>query len=409
MAKFWLRDIWGSEWDRHRRFLLLKHYRAYFRNRDIPGEHLPLESPDSANPDSSASMQQAFCEAFGARIEAVQASAVPAERVHLTYRPLGKNLRLVGTAIRDDVRRGRRVAIDPGGTPSEVRNLARRGYAWDPWVWIRDGMHDEAAPRDAAHAWNLLFRNPTAYAAGDACRPLPELPPVPSGIPNFEPRFLRTVLELAVSTRYIFTPVESIGERIEAMKRAADWPESEAVLGIHVRRGDAASTDANAEGPKLATRKSFPLATYLETADRICKRYGIRHIFLATESPSEIERAREMRPQYRFLWMDYDRSLFPNISKSSQFIEDLVLDHPERARPLAESAILDLAFFRECHAFIGAFNSEFSVLGWLLAVGSRGQLVPYVSLSRASERWSLNPFDALLNLRNNCPLELYHW
>jgi len=45
----------------------------------------------------------------------------------------------------------------------------------------------------------------------------------------------------------------------------------------------------------------------------------------------------------------------------------------------------------------------------LLTIGARGHLVPYVSLSVPLGGWQLHPYDALLNRRNNCPLELYHW
>ena len=126
-------------------------------------------------------------------------------------------------------------------------------------------------------------------------------------------------------------------------------------------------------------------------------------------SRAEIDRANRLRPGYRFLALDYDRSIFPDISTSNQFIEDFALEHPELARELAVSAILDLAFFCECDAFVGAFNSEFSMLAWLLMIGARERLIPYVSLSKPAAAKSLNPFSALLNLRNNCPLELYHW
>jgi hypothetical protein len=213
-----------------------------------------------------------------------------------------------------------------------------------------------------------------------------------------------------VATRYVFTPAESVGAELRSLREAAGWPtDSRPILGIHVRRGDAASDDEGDSEPSKSTRKSFPLRTYLEAADRLCGRYGIRDIFLATESAEEIARARDLRPEYRFLWIDYDRSIFPDIKSSGQFIEDLALEHPERAQGLARTAIFDLSFFCDCHAFVGAFNSEFSVLGWLLMTGSRGQLVPHISLSRARAGRSLNPFAALLNIENNCPLELYHW
>jgi hypothetical protein len=41
VLRFWLVDLWGRDWDRHRRRLLLKHFWTYFRNPPIPGEHLP--------------------------------------------------------------------------------------------------------------------------------------------------------------------------------------------------------------------------------------------------------------------------------------------------------------------------------------------------------------------------------
>jgi hypothetical protein len=235
------------------------------------------------------------------------------------------------------------------------------------------------------------------------------MPTLAAGDGAYSRKHLELALKVAAATRYVFSPNTEVMDRIAELKRAAGWPTNgEPVLGIHVRRGDAAAAAASTD-PAKATRKSFALATYLEAADRIGKRYGITHIFLATESREEIERASSLLPGYTFLWLDYDRTLFPDIRTSNQFIEDMSLDHPERARPLAVTGILDLYCFCECSAFVGAFNSEFSVLGWLLAVGSRGHLIPYVSLSQPSPQRHLHPYDALLNLRNNCPLELYHW
>jgi len=402
-CRFWLLDFWGPDWDWPRRRLLFKHYLAYFRNPDIPPEYLP--EPGYA---AAAAEQLAFTDAFRRKIEAVQRSTAKRQGVHLTYRPLGKNLRLLGTAIREGTDRGRRVFIEPDGPPTERRALERRGHNWSPWLWVRTGPGEPS--RDAAHAWNELFHNPPATPEATGPVDPVQVPRLSAGAGPFSPSYLELVLKLAVATRYVFSPVEPLMARIERLKQEAGWPADRPVLGIHVRRGDAASaTEEEDEAPVLSTRKSFPLGTYMKAADQICERYGVRDIFLATESRTEIERATKLRPQYRFLWIDYDRSIFPDITKSSQFIEDLALENPDRARSLAETAILDLYFFCECDAFIGAFNSEFSVLAWLLAMGSRGHAIPYISLSRAAGRRSLNPFNALLNLRNNCPLELYHW
>lgn len=419
MAKFWLRDLWGPEWDAHRRSLLFKHYRSYFRNPPIPGEYLP---PPPLTESSEVIAEEAFSRVYRARIESVQGAKGAGAGVHLTYRPLGKNLRLLGTTLRKNVDLGRPTRIEAEGPPAERRALEARGHRWSPWVWVRSADGAPTGSEDAARAWNDLFQNPPAVEPGGAGSPgrgkgrgAPafgpgSLPSLSSGIGPYSLAYRERVLKVAIATRYAFTPSAPILAEISALKQAARWPDpSRRVLGIHVRRGDAASADAAAKAPTKSTRKSFPLSEYLEAADRICERYGIENIFLATESREEIERAQALRPGYRFLWIDYDRTLFPNITTSNQFIEDLALDHPERARALALTAIFDLYFFCECQAFIGAFNSEFSVLGWLLMTGSRGHLVPHVSLSRAAEGRSINPFQALLNLQNNCPLELYHW
>jgi hypothetical protein len=396
-------EFWGPGWDWQRRLTLLRHYRAYWRHPPIPAQFQPASLTSELT-----GAERAFSAAYLERIVAVQLQASRTSGVHLTFRPIGKNLRLLGTAIRVGTDRGRRVAIRQGGPPDEVRMLAARGHSWSPWLWARTGAADSGAPEHAGHAWNALFANPPADPA-----PLPVVGPLPAIArlgdrrEPFTRGHLESVLKVAVATRYVFAPHSDTMASVEELKRAAGWPTGgELILGMHVRRGDAAAADPE---PLKATRRSFSLETYLEQADALCERYGIRHVFLATESRDELERAVSLRPQYRFLWLDYDRSLLPDIRTSRQFIEDLALDHPEKARAIAITGIYDLCCLCECHAFVGAFNSEFSVLSWLLTIGARGHLVPYVSLSQPASTRHLHPFSALLNKQNNCPLELYHW
>lgn len=398
-VRFWARDIWGPQWDAERRALLVKHYWTHVMRGPVPPEHLPEQA-------DGAAAERAFSDAYRRRIEAVQARADEASGVRLTYRPIGKNLRLLATAVRDHVDRGRATVILPDGPITEMRALAARGKAWHPWLWSRgrdDG--DDAGRRDAAAAWHRLFERPSREpSAGVAPRDLPQLPA--NG--TFDGEGLAHVLKLAAATRHVFSPVDSLRASVASARDAMGWPSAGTpVLGMHVRRGDAASSEPN--GPRRSTRASFPLSHYLDAADRLCGRYGIRHVFLATESADEVARAAAARPEYTFLAVPHDRSSFPDIATSGRFIEEWSLDEPSLAATLAEAAIVDLAMFGECAAFVGAFNSEFSVLAWLLAVGGRGSVVPYVSLSRPGRSLRLHPFEALLNLRNNCPLELYHW
>lgn len=404
-VRFWLFEIWRSPWDHERRALLIKHYWSYLRFPPLPSSHLP----DPRLPERVEQVK--FSEGYLDRIGYVQSSARRRAGVHLTFRPIGKNLRLLGTAVRANVDRSRRTFIEREGPRSEIRQLQKKGYEWSPWLWSRGDSGEglaSAAP-DAAVAWGSYFNQPVDSKACAARR----VPP-PRSLRVTEAPFRRSHLErllkVAVATSHVFEPVEAIRCDADARRKRMAWPTNgQPVLGIHVRRGDAAVSQGKVYSPQNSTRASFPLEEYLRAADIVCARYGIRHIFMATEATEEIVRARRLRPQYRFLSLEHDRSIFPDLATSPRFIEETTFEHPERARRLAMSAILDLYFLGECHAFVGTFNSEFSVLAWQLMVGRRGHLVPYISLSQASQRRSLHPYAALLNLRNNCPLELYHW
>ena len=403
MFRFWLREIWGPPWDRERRALLLNHYWSYLRSSPVPARHLPPPDP------VAIAAQRAFSDRYRQRIDMVQGHATTTRRVRLSFRPIGKNLRLVATAVRHHVDQGWATEIAPDGPPTEVAALAAKGRDWNPWLWSRPGPSDAAAGRsNAADGWRTYFSRPSRHGRAGS----PVMVPAPrwtgAGSGAFTAALLERALELAAATRYVFTPSGDLDALLAESRRASGWPAAGVpVLGLHVRRGDAASTEPDAT--RLSNRLSFPMVEYLEAADTLCATYGIRHIFLATESRVEVERAAALRPQYTFLTINHDRTLFPDIAVNGQYIEELALEHPERARALALSAIVDLHRFTECQAFVGAFNSEFSVLAWLLAVGGQGHLVPHISLSEpaAGIRW--HPFDALLNLHNNCPLELYHW
>jgi hypothetical protein len=378
--------------------LLRRHYWSYLRTPALPVEHAP------ARDGGETAAQRAFSSAYLQQIAEVQDGNAGRRGVRLTYRPLGKNLRLLGTAVRRHADAGHATAIERDGPRDEIEALASRGHAWQPWLWSRTGDHaaDARLAGDAAAAWREMFEWPPPSTAHGSHGRAAE-----TGGGRISGDVAR-ILKLAAATRFVFHPVASIEADIAARKRGIGWPAAGTpVLGMHVRRSDAASSDAS--GPVRSVRPSFPLSAYLDAADRLCAAYGIRHIFMASESAVEIDRARELRPQYAFLSMSYDRALFPDIASDARYIEQLALDDPGRARALALTAIMDLRMFCECDAFVGAFNSEFSVLAWLLATGSRGHLLPSVSLSRPSRGIAWHPHDALLNVANNCPLELYHW
>lgn len=391
-----MRDIWGRGWDAERRSLLFQHYWSYARQAVLPSVHLP-----EPNTSRDASIRE-FAQEYARHISSVQRQSSTRRRVRLTYRPIGKNLRLLATAIRDAVDRGCATDIHPDGPPLEVQALAQRGHQWAPWLWGRNGQPSATADQ----AWRSLFVNPESFVGDDAPTAAPRWKTSESA-GALSSTQLRRITTLAAAAGYSCAPVAAIESEITSYLTRSGWPASAPVLGLHVRRSDAASADQGA--PRLSNRASFGLEHYLAAADRLCDQYGITHVFLATESEVEIERAMQLRPRYTFLTVPHDRTLFPDIAVTRQYIEELALTHPDRALPLARMAIVDLQLFRRCSAFVGAFNSEFSVLSWLMCVAGQQTPTPYISLSEPDPHLRLHPYDALLNLRNNCPLELYHW
>jgi hypothetical protein len=147
------------------------------------------------------------------------------------------------------------------------------------------------------------------------------------------------------------------------------WERGRPMLGIHLRRGDAES------------RAYVGLATFLEQADVLCSRYDIDTIYLSTESIDEIERAKQLRPQYRFLYLQHDRAVFPKKEETELFIETRAFQDPSVIEPIVESALVELSLLQQSDAFIGTFDSEFSMLAWLLCIGHKDHLMPYVNMT----------------------------
>jgi hypothetical protein len=317
--------------------------------------------------------QRAYSERFRARLEAIQGDATaPCAPVRLSFYPIAKNIRLVGTALADGLRVGHRSSI-VAGNPREAKFLELlRWGSWNPWLWSRipgAQLENMGSDRDdPTRSWTTYFRdlNERGAAENAARRASPAWNYVRDGFRA------RRILEIATATRYAFR----LNDRLQTLARnhayKIGYKDGEPKLGLHLRRGDAASEDLSKQ-----TRPSFSLESYLSEADRFCERYGLSTIYLSTESEAEIRRAEQLRPGYRILSLDHDRSIFPRLDVVGRDIEQIALDDPSVIEPIVNSAIFDLYFLSRCDAFIGAFNSEFSVLAWLLCIGEKGHVVPY--------------------------------
>ncbi len=368
---------------------LLKRMRQIRRilRPDLPQRFLP----EPRRLARSARQQQSYLSRYSAYLEWLQCSSnAPSAPAHLTFYPIAKTLRSIGTVLHDGVEAGSKVVIAPGNPREEALLKATGRGDWKPWLWSRipRGQLDNIASAidDSTRSWPTFFVPLDRYAS----------PPNSNGCtkPVWPLRGRlrsKNILEIAACTRYAFRLNAHMQALIDNYAREMSWCEAEPKLAIHLRRGDAASEDLRKQ-----TRKSWPIEKYLQLADRICRRYRLSTIYLSTESQSEIAKAKALLPDYRILSLGHDRSIFPTIAKTNIFIEDMALKDASTIEPLVNSALADLFFIMRCKAFIGAFNSEFSILGWLLCIGENGYMVPYVDVVPKSR---LEPYQGRLELR----------
>jgi hypothetical protein len=87
---------------------------------------------------ATARRQQTYSERFLRHVEWLQCHAgAETATMHLTYYPIAKNVRGLGTAIYRNVDFQRRTVIAPGNDAEEESLRAAGGPAWSPWLWSR--------------------------------------------------------------------------------------------------------------------------------------------------------------------------------------------------------------------------------------------------------------------------------
>ena len=74
--------------------------------------------------------------------------------------------------------------------------------------------------------------------------------------------------------------VAATGAALAAAKASLGWPADGKVLGLHVRMGDACAASEMAR----TSRRCDALEAYAPHVERLAARYGVRHVFLATDS-----------------------------------------------------------------------------------------------------------------------------
>jgi hypothetical protein len=100
--------------------------------------------------------------------------------------------------------------------------------------------------------------------------------------------------------------------------------------------------------------------------------------------------------------------VFPNKEETDLFIETRALQDPSIIEPIVESALVELYILQHSDAFIGTFNSEFSLLAWLLCIGHKGFVMPYINMT-PSYTLKANCGNLEFPLPLNHALKFRHW
>lgn len=166
----------------------------------------------------------------------------------------------------------------------------------------------------------------------------------------------------------------------------ADLPFAPSV-SMHVRQGDSCDfvlldEDGDAEGygrtrclnaKKNYTRPCYSINVYMKKLHMLRKKYGVRRVYLATDSPDMIARA-QRETRFHWIYVDSPKSA---LHHGKGWVDFHAADDSE---DVTLSAVADLTLLQAGDIFLGAFTSHFSKLTFYLMVGQQMRIPPFVSL-----------------------------
>ena len=159
--------------------------------------------------------------------------------------------------------------------------------------------------------------------------------------------------------------------------------ESYPAVSMHVRQGDSCNQVVSIVAEKVisvssntgANRKCFSVDVYMKNLHRLRDLYGVKRVYLATDSDEMIARAIQEK-EYNWIFLNISRSAF----QSDQYIDIRMKTDTELRRDAAFSAASDLQLLRRGDIFLGAFSGHFSKVIYYLMSGSKMKQIPFVSI-----------------------------
>jgi len=149
--------------------------------------------------------------------------------------------------------------------------------------------------------------------------------------------------------------------------------------GVHVRRGDACEKMGGGGDPAL--RACYPAGAYASAVQRMDRRYGVRRVAVATDSPTVVEELCRLLPGFAVEALAFDRQRLGARENatlgrrdSASFIENRAdLD----ARHALVTFLADLELLAQADVFVGTASTTIGRLGLAGMIGRLGRVPPF--------------------------------
>ena len=320
----------------------------------------------------------------------IQFNSSKINEIPLSFYPIAKNIRFVSSYMTQNILNGMSSYIDNSSRNGEKdfweKNLKRGN--WYPWLWSRTRIEGNYKNIDG---WSLYFDSFTKIQNNTYINDLYNLD---NNHDILEPPDnLKLFFTYLSCIKYTFQLNNKYSNIMKNYKKIIDFPINSNILAVQIRRGETCTKDG------LTTdRPYFNLNNYIDKIQLMIENNNFDYIYISTDSNEEIDKIRELKPNWKLLYLPFDRNMFIRMENNIPIdLEDSCRLNPETIPFIVDSALADLYFISLCKGYISTINqSEFSRLGWYLQISTQNNILPYINMN--DELVDMNTRDKLLLL-----------
>jgi hypothetical protein len=334
-----------------------------------------------------------YCNWARKHVEDIQFNSVNKIEIPLTFYPIAKNIRIPSSHMVKNILSNKSSFIHNKSKGNEAnfwKNIKNRG-SWFPWLWARGRIEGDYKNIDG---WKFYFDSFTKnhnkiYDNGELKEP--------------DNKFKLFFIYLAC-IKYTFQLNEKYIKLMDDYKKKMNWPGyKEKILAVQIRRGETCTKDCSKSDRELVF-----LDKYIKNIELLLEKNDYEYIYISTDSNEEIQKIKEIKPQWKILSLPIDRTKFFRMNKNAKpskyggtgeaiDLEDSCRQNPSAIPFIVDTGLSDLYFISKCHGYISTLsNGEFSRCGWYLQISEQKCLTPYINLN--TKLLNLSEKNKLLNI-----------